>query len=290
MPPNYSHTPTPTVGDVQLVDFSDFRFRASSFDTLISAFINEFKAPALTEAQTTKFDYLAGKDKLTDLQTKELQGFIKKIEAKDNPIIELTQGTISELHAIWNKESLGIYPILKSKAVRRGILQEQESVELVNSVFGIEMAKNTERLNSNYLTGEPDLITDKSVIDIKTCESWETFTKQTLDSNTRDYYWQLWVYSQLTKKNAIYIARTLPSYDDELITYEQTKAITQKEIDQTYFNHNFDRIPENKRVRVFKIQLNDEPVEIIYQYLDKCREYLNNLNTWYLNMQPKVNF
>jgi hypothetical protein len=290
MPINYSHTPTTTVGDIQLVDFSDFRFRASGFDKLISAFVNDFKAPALTEAQTKDFEKLANKDNLTEKQEQTLQGFVKKIEDKENPVLELTQGTISELHTIWNKESLGIYPILKSKAVRRGILQEQESIDLVNSVFGIEMAKNTERLNNDYLTGEPDLITDLSVIDIKTCESWETFSKQTLNSNTSDYYWQLWVYSQLTKKNAIYIARTLPSYDNELITYEQTKAMTENEIDQIYFNFNFDRIPENKRVRVFKIQLNDEPVEIIYQYLDKCRDYLNNLNTWYLNMVPKVNF
>jgi len=275
---------------IELVTFDNYLFRASTVDNLIGTFVNDYKAPALTEAQTKEFDKLAEKDKLTDLQKEKLQDFLYKIKAKENPVIELTQGTISKLHTIWNEENLKIYQIIKSKAVRRGILQEQESIDLVNSVFGIKMTKNTERLNNDYFTGEPDLITDLSVIDIKTCESWETFSKQTLESNTQAYYWQLWVYSQLANKDAIFIARTLPSYDLDMITYEQSKAITPEEINQTYFNFNFDRIPENKRVRVFKIQLNDEPTEVIYKYLDKCRNYLNHLNTWYLNMNPKVNF
>ena len=289
MPPNYSHTPTSTVGDIQLVDFSDFRFRASSMKFLLQAFINDYKAPALTEAQTKDFDYLAGKDKLTDLQTIKLQGFVDKIAAKKNPVFDIEPGAKTELHKIWN-DTVKIRPILTSPAVIRGIEQEDDSIDLINLVFESKMVKNTVRFTSKYFSGELDLLTEKSILDVKTCKSWDTLTKQTVESCTVDYYWQLWTYHQLTKKDDVYIVKTLPNYTDEFIAEKQKYARNQEEIDQIYFNHNFDRFPKTKLVRVFKIQLNDEPMEIIEQLLDKYREYLNNLNTWYLNMSPKVNF
>jgi len=41
--------------------------------------------------------------------------------------------------------------------------------------------------------------------------------------------------------------------------------------------HNFDHIPKEKRVKVFKIAKDEEIIEKIKQRVEECREYYNNL-------------
>jgi len=279
-------TPTQVVGEINLKDFSDYKFNCHYLGELIGSFIKDLQKPALTEKQEETYLKLKSKDKLTDLQNITLAEFEAKIKEKETPSFELIQGSKSVLHKVWNKEVLGIKEVLKSKAVRRGKSQENESIELVNNVFKLNLSKNTQRLENDYFTGEPDLITDKSIIDIKTCESWETFYSKTEKKANDDHFYQVWAYMLLTGKKQGFIAYTLPSYDESFIIYAQSSTIDIEEENQIFLNLNFDRIPQNKRIKVFKIQNQDIDLEVVYQYLDKCREYLNNLNIQFENQQP----
>jgi hypothetical protein len=279
-------TPTNNVGEIKLMDFRDYKFRCHYLGDLIGSYLSEEAKPALTDKQNETYLKLKSKDKLTDLQTTTLADFEAKIEAKNNPILEITQGSKSVLHKIWNFETLQIKEVLKSKAVRRGKNQEDESIDLVNQVFKTNLVKNTERFENDYFTGEPDLITQKSVIDIKTCESWETFWSKTSEKAHTDYFYQVWAYMLLTGKNQGFVAYTLPSYDQEFISYAQSSTIDLEEAEQTFFNLNFDRIPKNKRIKIFKLESRKIDTVKVYKYLDKCREYLDNLTTQFQNFQP----
>jgi len=274
------------IGEVGLKDFSDYKFRCHSLGDLIGGYLSERDKPALTDKQEETYREYLVKDKLTKLQAEKLAEFDAKIKAKENPIVELTQASKTVLHNIWNYEILKIRPVLKSKAVRRGKAQEDESMDLVNQVFKIELSKNTKRLENDYFTGEPDLLTQESVIDIKTCETWQTFQAKTSEVANTDHFYQVWAYLLLANKKRGYIAYTLPSYDESFILYKQEQAIDQEEADQEFYNMNFDRIPANKRIKVFKIQQRDIELPVVYEYLNKCREYLNNLNIHFANQQP----
>lgn len=282
------NTPLQSVGKVKLMEFSDYRFNCHYLGDLIGGWLSDEAKPALTEAQEKDFYILSKKDKLTEKQAEKLNSYfekIKKFESKKNTI-ELTQATKSVLHTIWTKEVVGIKQILKSKAVRRGNSQEDESIDLVNQVFGGKLLKNQERFNSSYFTGEPDLITENSIIDIKTCESWETFWSKTEKKANDEYFYQVWAYMLLTNKSQGFIAYTLPSYNSEFIAYAQSSVYTLEDENQTFLNHNFDRIPMNKRVKIYKIEKREIDTNKVYKYLDKCREYLNNLTTQYNNFKP----
>lgn len=279
-------TPTQPVGEINLKNFSDYKFHCHYLEGLIGSFLNDLQKPALTGKQEEAYKELLFKDKLTKVQAEKLAEFEAKIKEKETPSFELAQGTKSVLHKIWNFEVLGIKEVLKSKAVRRGKSQENESIDLVNEVFKINLSKNTQRFENDYFTGEPDLITDKSIIDIKTCESWETFYSKTEKKANEDYFYQVWAYMLLTGKKQGFIAYTLPSYDENFIVYAQSSTIDVEEENQIFLNLNFDRIPTNKRIKIFKIQNQDIDLEAVYQYLDQCREYLNNLNIQFENQQP----
>jgi hypothetical protein len=272
------------------MDFTDYKFRCHYLAELVGSWYNQELKPALTEKQTEDYKNLLFKEKRTAKQEQTLADYEAKLEAKKSNVIEISQSTKSVLHTIWNEEVVKTKPVLKSKAVRRGKNQEPESIDLVNKVFGIKMSKNEKRFENDFFTGEPDLITDKSIIDIKTCESWETFWSKTEKKANDDYFWQVWAYMLLTGKEQGFIAYTLPSYDDNYIQqYAQPYAVDIEEENQIYLNLNFDRIPKDKRVKIFKIENREIDTQKIYNYLIKCRDYLNNLTTQFVNFQPLEN-
>ena len=275
---------------ITLMDFTDYKFRCHYLAELVGSWYNQELKPALTEKQTEDYKNLLFKEKRTAKQEQTLADYEAKLEAKKSNVIEISQSTKSVLHTIWNEEVVKTKPVLKSKAVRRGKNQEPESIDLVNKVFGIKMSKNEKRFENDFFTGEPDLITDKSIIDIKTCESWETFWSKTEKKANDDYFWQVWAYMLLTGKEQGFIAYTLPSYDDNYIQqYAQPYAVDIEEENQIYLNLNFDRIPKDKRVKIFKIENREIDTQKIYNYLIKCRDYLNNLTTQFVNFQPLEN-
>ena len=300
------------IGELEIKDFSNYKFRCHYLGDLLGAFCNKYQADLdyienckknkygidLTEKQTETAEKVKEKTATQKALTKTDETFLNDVFLKKAKELELVKekvsnfdydleaGTKSVLHTIWNFETLHIKPVLKSKAVRRGKAQEDESIDLVNQVFNIQLSKNTQRFENDYFTGEPDLITDKSVIDIKTCESWETFYSKTEKKANEDYFYQVWAYMLLTDKTQGYIAYTLPSYNEDFIQYKQDTALDQEEAEQEFYNMNFDRIPPNKRIKIFKIQRADIDLNIVHQYLNKCREYLNNLNIQFNNQQP----
>lgn len=289
MIPKFKHkTPVKIGGEVKTIDWKNFKFRCYSLKDLIGGYYNKQDKPPLTAKQFEEIQTLEAKDKRTAKQAEKLKAYQAKVDewTRKQDTVELETATISVLNKIWAEEVLKIKEVLKSKAVRRGVKNEDDSIKMVGQVFNANLSKNTKRFENKFLTGEPDLIVNESIVDIKTCESWATFEKKSLKSAADDYFWQLWGYLYLTGKKKAYIAYTLPSYDEQAIEYAKSSTINVDEENQTFLNMNFDRIPAIKRVKIAKVEIGDVDVKRIETYLQECRNYLQRKTERYNNFNP----
>lgn len=90
---------------------------------------------------------------------------------------------------------------LNSKYITKGLAQEQDSINLLNLVRLEDYKKNEDRVENEWLTGCCDIITDTSIIDIKTSWSLDTFPATTYElKDISDYEWQgrayMWLYDR----------------------------------------------------------------------------------------------
>lgn len=126
---------------------------------------------------------------------------------------------------------------ITSKYMTKGIVCEQQSIDLYNSVNFTSLRKNADRIEDDILTGECDLIVPGYFgVDVKTSWSLATFPVLIEDCDTTDYEYQARGYMRLWDVSEWRIAFCLVSTPDDLIGYEQPEL------------HSVDHIPENMRV------------------------------------------
>jgi hypothetical protein len=104
---------------------------------------------------------------------------------------------------------------LMNKYVLKGIEQEQDSIDLLNGVRFQNYVKNEQRAENEYLTGCCDIITEDSIIDIKSSWSLETFPATTFElKDLNDYEWQgrayMWLYDRPTFELSYVMVSTHP--------------------------------------------------------------------------------
>lgn len=138
-------------------------------------------------------------------------------KAKDEP---LSVGAKTELESIAKQLVYGYSKEVSSKQMEKGILVEDQSIELYNSVFFTNYTKNTERKTNDWVTGECDIFTGSKVIDIKSPWSLDTFPALSASGTDRDYEWQLRTYMWLWDCDESEIAYCLVSTPPELFGYE----------------------------------------------------------------------
>jgi GH43 family beta-xylosidase len=164
---------------------------------------------------------------------------------------------------MWLKEQIyGVRKEVYSKAMERGTKMENISID--NAILWMNIPfiqKNEQTFEDEYFTGTPDLLLEKTVIDIKT--SWDCFTFPLFDTEIshKDYYYQLQTYMHLTGlKNAIlcYILIDTPE------TYNNT-AITYKKIESKY------------RYKPFEFNYDESVIKELQNRVIKAREYIEYL-------------
>ena len=107
-----------------------------------------------------------------------------------------------------------------SKYTEKGIEVEEQSIELFNSVFFTSHKKNTERRETDYLTGEPDIFTGSEIIDIKSSWSLETFPASSRAGEKKEYEWQMRAYMHLFDVDRATVAYCMVDTPEHLIGYE----------------------------------------------------------------------
>ena len=160
---------------------------------------------------------------------------------------------------------------VETKQMRKGTEYEMESISLVNSVwFGSNFVKNQLRETQGYLSGHPDIITDDSIIDIKTSWSLETFPALPKDADS--YEWQVRGYMHLFNKPRAFVIFCMIDTDDELLSDWDNRDI-----------HKVSHIDPAKRITVvpyerdmIKEDMMREKLIAASEYYSQYIEQLNN--------------
>lgn len=113
----------------------------------------------------------------------------------------------------------GFDEFFSSKYTEKGLLVEDRSIELLNSVLFTDYKKNTERKTNDWITGEADIVAD-SIIDIKSSWSLATFPVLATEGQDKGYEWQLRAYMMLWDLDSAQIAYCLVNTPDHLIGFE----------------------------------------------------------------------
>ena len=253
-------------------------------------------------------------DKLLELQQeqekydampkKELKSAINKAEKiekvklelveleQKKDVIELSDTCKTHLVQSYIFEKYGRVKDITTKEMKKGILVEDNSIQLFSIVDGNLYQKNEERIKNDFIIGTPDLYDGEDIyscneiIDIKS--SWDIFTfLSNVEEELPDtYYWQLMGYMALTGAKIGTIAYCLTNTPEEIVLQEKYNLLRnmnvvteedikyKKEVEKLERNRYFDDIPIEERVLTISIDRNEDDIQKIYQRVEKCREFL----------------
>jgi hypothetical protein len=154
---------------------------------------------------------------------------------------------------------------LQTKPMLKGTDWEEESIALVNQVKGTFYVKNKERFENEFLTGEPDIILDNSIIDIKTSWSLDTWPATPEEGINAQYEWQIRGYLWLLDKPVGYLIYCMIDTDDVLLGDWDNKFI-----------HKVSHIDPAKRITVLEYQRNNINEDMMVEKLTAATEFYNN--------------
>lgn len=206
-----------------------FRFRCSSLGLI------------MTDAQsvddqfvTEEIAAIQRKTKRTDEEKAVLQA------AKDK---SLSAGAKTFIESLAKEAMYGFCEVVTGKYMDKGLIVEDQSIELYNAVHFTNYVKNTERRSDEHITGECDIIVPGvKGIDIKSSWSLATFPATAAAGHDKLYEWQCRGYMRLWDVPVWEVAYCMVNTPDELIKYEQEEL------------HYVDHIPEELRVTVVRYE------------------------------------
>lgn len=262
----------------------EFKIRCHALSEIMagSVGLTDVQAAKLKELSDRKDGHIAGTPgikPLTDNMWAELGDLIRK---RDNP--QLPSGAKTYCKK-WMKENLfNRRKEWKAIVVDKGLMCELDGIKLLSLITGIEMEKNDEFFDNEFMEGSPDILIPEWVKDTKL--SWDLFTFPMFDDVMPDdgYDWQLQGYMILTGKPNASVDYCLIDTPMALVTQDLKKLYFQsggKPEDwnpETYSsllpNYRFDDIPKELRVKSFEIKYKPELKEKIKERVLMCREYI----------------
>lgn len=125
----------------------------------------------------------------------------------------------------------GYESTVTSKYLEKGLMVEEQAIELYNEVKFTSLTKNKERRENDWITGEPDLVRSDRIVDIKSSWSLDTFPVTSMAGRDSGYEWQGRAYMWLFDKPAFDLAYCLVNTPDDLIGYEDPALHYVDEID-----------------------------------------------------------
>ncbi len=230
---------------------SGIRFRCSSLALIMT------DAKSIDESLLTdEIAAIARKTKKTDEEKQLIQGLLDQ---------SLSAGAKTHLEATAKEYIYGFNEVVTGKYMEKGIIVEEQAIELYNSVFFTSHVKNTERRSNQWITGEPDIVVPGvKGIDVKSSWSLATFPATAMSGADKTYEWQMRGYMMLFEAPLWEVAYCLVNTPDELIKYEQ--------IDLHYVDH-IDEALRVTRVLYHRDLLLEEKIKIkatqAQKFLDK---------------------
>lgn len=202
---------------------------------------------------------IAKKTKKTDAEKSIIQSL------KDR---SLSSGAREYMESLAKEYVLGFNEVVSCKYMDKGIIVEDQSIDLYNSVNFTDYKKNSVRLTNDWITGECDIIIPGvKGIDIKS--SWSLKTFPLIPEKGRDllYEWQCRGYMWLWDVPEWDVAYCMVNTPDELIKYEQEDL------------HFVDHIDERLRVTIVNYKRDAALEEKIRLKVQAAKTYLD----WYIS-------
>ena len=180
----------------------------------------------------------------------------------------------------------GVIKTFSSRYTDKGNLVEDEAIEMASN--GLEIGflyKNHEHFENEWLTGTPDVNTNDILLDVKSSWDATTFPFFATEIPTKDYWYQLQGYLELTGKTDALLVYCLVNTPIQMVEDEIRRAHWAAQLLEENYDlraevlkrHNFDHIPLNRRVKVFKVEKDEQVVNEIKERVELCREYYETL-------------
>lgn len=180
----------------------------------------------------------------------------------------------------------GVIKPFYSRYTDKGNLVEGEAIEMASKALELGLIwKNEKHFTNDFLTGTPDVNTDTILLDVKSSWDATTFPFFATEIPTKDYYYQLQGYMELTGKTEALLVYCLVNTPIEMVEDEIRRAhwnahLLEEDLDlrdEILKRHVFDHIPLNRRVKVFKVEKDEQVINEIKDRVELCREYYNTL-------------
>lgn len=175
----------------------------------------------------------------------------------------LSVGARTYIRELAQQEILGIDFEFSSKETQKGIEVEQDSIDLLNRVRGLNLKKNTERRSNGLITGECDLYdaASRKGYDLKSSWSAKTFPGWIVDCEDKLYEWQARGYMLLWDADEWSIAYALVDTPERLIGFEPMQM------------HVVSHIPESIRLTEWAIQRDPAKESLIAEKVQAAQAY-----------------
>lgn len=134
----------------------------------------------------------------------------------------LSAGAKTYLNSLAKEHVYGYRQEVDTKYMDKGRLCEQAAIDLINYLRFKSYEKNTERRESEYLTGECDIyVPGAKTIDTKVAWSLATFPAVSEDAHDMLYEWQGRAYMKLWDVSEHEVVFAMLNTPEELIRWEQ---------------------------------------------------------------------
>lgn len=169
-----------------------------------------------------------------------------------------------------------------SKQTDKGNLVEDVSIDYasIHLEWGL-VSKNLERFSNEWAHGEPDLVLENEVPDIKSSYTHETFPLYSPELENKDYEWQDLVYQWLTGIQKGSIVFVLTSMPDEMIRrdarYKLPEGYTEAEYEEFAAQFRYDELPPYLRIKQYEVEYSEEKIEAIKTRVNECRKYIETV-------------
>ena len=192
------------------------------------------------------------------------------------------------LEELYLQVKYGIRKDVVSKYITKGLQVEDSAIAMLSKVHDEFYTKNDEFKSNEFICGTCDIIKDGVIRDIKS--SWNAISFPIFEKELpkKDYFYQMQGYMWLWDCEVSYVDYVLINTPEQIVQDEIRRASwnlmmldtdpefikISKEIELT---HSFDTIPEENRVKSFRIERDEKVIEAIKERVLECREYLKGL-------------
>lgn len=156
----------------------------------------------------------------------------------------LSVGAKTYIRSLAAQEIFGVDFEVSSKQMEKGQLVEGKSIDLLNRVRGLSLAKNAERRTDDFISGECDLFdaARRRGHDIKSSWSLASFPITEVDCEDSLYEWQMRGYMRLWDAEEWEVNYAMVDTPDNLIGYEPLSM------------HLVSHIPEHMRLTTWRVR------------------------------------